>query len=118
MNWQRSAVVSYLQFLWQYRFTSGGKWMMAGLLLSGLLGSASVQTPIYQVFCILLAFFCIDRIAGFLLRPKLGVHGTFPDKTTVGQVVVGRYTLVNQGKLTAYDLGLRFFRLPASVESS
>jgi uncharacterized protein (DUF58 family) len=118
MNWRRSAVVSYLQFLWQYRFTSGGKWMMAGLLISGLLGSASVQTPIYQIFCALLAFFCIDRMIGFRLRPKLGVRGTFPDKTTVGQIVVGRYTLVNQGRLTAYDLGLRFFRLPGSFEAS
>jgi uncharacterized protein (DUF58 family) len=116
MNWERSAVVSYLRFLWQFRFTSGGKWIMAGLLLSGLLGSASVQTPIYQIFCMLLAFFCVDRVAGFLLRPRLLVRGTFPDKTTAGQAVTGHYTVQNQGRLPAYDLGLHFFRLPASIQ--
>jgi uncharacterized protein (DUF58 family) len=118
MNWQRSAVLSYLRFLWQYRFTSGGKWLMAGLLLSGLLGSASVQTPIYQVFCLLLAFFCIDRLAGFSLRPKLGLRGAFPDRTTAGQNVTGEYTLTNQAARTAYDLGLRFFQLPPSFENT
>lgn len=116
MNWERSAAYRYLRFLWTFRFTTGGKWLLAGLFLSCALGSATVEIPIYQVFCALLALLCVDRIAGFLWRPRIDVLGTFPEKTTAGQSIDAEYTLVNRGKLTAYDLGLRFLRLPPSFE--
>lgn len=118
MNWERSAVYRYLRYLWTYRFTAGGKWVIAGLFFSAALGSATVEIPIYQIFCALFVLLCVDRFAGFLLRPILAVRGTFPAQATVGQVVTGRYELVNQGKRTAYDLGLRFFRLPRSFSAS
>lgn len=118
MNWERSAVYRYLRYLWTYRFTAGGKWVIAGLLLSAALGSASVDVPIYQVFCALFALLCVDRFAGFLLRPALEVRGAFPARATAGQVVTGRYELVNRGRRTAYDLGLRFFRLPHSFDAA
>ena len=118
MNWERSAVYRYLRYLWTYRFTAGGKWVIAGLLLSAALGSASVEIPIYQVFCALFALLCVDRFAGFLLRPALEIRGAFPARATAGQVVTGRYELVNRGKRTAYDLGLRFFRLPRSFDAA
>jgi len=117
MNWERSGAYRYLRFLWTFRFTTGGKWIIAGLLLSGVLGSATVEVPIYQMFCALLALLCVDRVVGFLLRPKLEVLGNFPAKATAGQIVAAQYTLVNQGKLTAYDLALGFFRLPRSFEA-
>jgi uncharacterized protein (DUF58 family) len=104
--------------LWTYRFTAGGKWVIAGLLLSAALGSASVEITIYQIFCALFALLCVDRFAGFLLRPALEVRGAFPARATAGQVVTGRYELVNRGKRTAYDLGLRFFRLPHSFDAA
>jgi uncharacterized protein (DUF58 family) len=118
MNWERSAVYRYLRYLWTYRFTAGGKWVIAGLLLSAALGSASVDVPIYQIFCALFALLCVDRFAGFLLRPDLEVRGAFPARATAGQVVTGRYELVNRGRRTAYDLGLRFFRLPHSFDAA
>ena len=118
MNWERSAVYRYLRYLWTYRFTAGGKWVIAGLLLSAALGSASVEIPIYQIFCALFALLCVDRFAGFLLRPALEIRGAFPARATAGQVVTGRYELVNRGKRTAYDLGLRFFRLPRSFDAA
>ena len=117
MNWEWSGAYRYLRFLWTFRFTAGGKWVIAGLLLSGALGSATADVPIHQVFCALLALLCVDRIVGFSLRPKLDVLGAFPEKATAGQVVATQYTLVNRGKLTAYDLGLRFFRLPRGFSS-
>ncbi len=112
MNWDRSAAWRYLRFLWTFRFTAGGKWLVAGIFLSCALGTATVEIPIYQVFCALLALLCVDRIAGFLHRPTIEVLGSFPRKTTAGQEVDVRYTLANRGRLTAFDLGLRFFRLP------
>ncbi len=117
MNWERSFAYRYLRFLWTFRFTAGGKWIIAGLVLSGALGSATVEVPMYQAFCALLALLCVDRIVGFLLRPKIDVLGRFPEKATVGQIVEAQYTLANRGKWTAYDLGFRFFRLPGGFAS-
>lgn len=108
----------YLRYLWTYRFTTGGKWVVAGLMFSAALGSASVEIPIYQIFCALFALLCVDRIAGYMVRPKLEVRGSFPTQATAGQTVAGQYTLVNRGKRTAYDLGLRFFSLPRSFQSA
>jgi len=117
MNWERSAVYRYLRYLWTYRFTAGGKGVIAGLLFSAALGSATVEIPIYQIFCALFVLLCADRVAGFLLRPTLEVRGAFPSQATAGQAVTGRYEVVNRGKRTAYDLGLRFFRLPPSFDA-
>lgn len=118
MNWERSAVYRYLRYLWTCRFTAGGKWAIAGLMFSAAMGSATVEIPVYQIFCALFMFLCVDRVAGFLLRPKLEVRGSFPAQATAGQVVTGRYELVNRGKRTAFDLGLRFFRLPGSFQAA
>lgn len=117
MIWERSVAYRYLRFLWTYRFTTGGKWLIAGLLFSGVVGSAAVEVPIYEVFCSLLALFCVDRIVGFVLRPRIDVVGAFPEKATAGETLSVQYRLVNKGKWTAYDLGLRFFRLPRSFEA-
>lgn len=117
MNWERSAVYWYFRYLWTYRFTAGGKWVIAGLMFTAALGSATVEIPVYQIFCALFALLCVDRIAGYLLRPKLEVRGAFPSQATAGQIVSGQYLLANGGKRTAYDLGLRFFRLPRSFQS-
>jgi len=118
MNWERSAVYRYLRYLWTYRFTAGGKWVIAGLMFSAAMGSATVEIPVYQIFCALFMLLCVDRVAGFLLRPKLDVRGSLPAQATAGQFVTGRYELVNRGKRTAYDLGLRFFRLPGSFQAA
>jgi len=117
MNLEASAAYRYLRFLWTFRFTTGGKWIVAGLLLSGAWGSATVEMPIYQIFCVLFALMCVDRFTGYVLRPRMEVRGVFPEKATAGQVVTAQYTLVNQGKLPAYDMVFRFFHLPRSFES-
>ena len=36
MNWERSYAYRYLRFLWTFRFTTGGKWVIAGLIMSGV----------------------------------------------------------------------------------
>jgi len=90
--------------------------MVAGLVLSATLGSASVVTPVYQIFCALFAFFFIDRIVGYVMRPKIRVTSQFPDRTSARAPVQGTFKLENQGRWTAYDVGVRFFQLPISIE--
>ncbi len=48
--WDRSAVYRYLRYLWTYRLTAGGKWVIAGMMFSAALGSATVEIPVYQIF--------------------------------------------------------------------
>lgn len=116
MNWERSAAYRYLRFLWTFRFTAGGKWIVVGLTLSAVYGSISVDVPIYQVFCVLLAILFVDRIGGYLVRPRMDVVGAFPEKATAGEIVTAQYTLVNKRRIPAYEVGLRFFRLPKSFQ--
>ena len=117
MIWERSLVYRYFRFLWAYRFTTGGKWLLAGVLLSGTIGSASVEIPIYQLFCALLVILFVDRTANFLLRPRIDIAGRLPEKATAGEPIAAQYTLTNRGRWPAYDVGLRFFRLPRTFES-
>jgi len=46
----------------------------------------------------------------------MDVVGTLPEKATAGEIVTAQYTLVNKRRITAYELGLRFFRLPSSFQ--
>lgn len=117
MNWERSAAYRYLRYLWTYRFTTGGKWLIVALFSAAVLGSATIEIPIYQIFCALLVLLCADRITGFFLRPKLEVLGAFPNQAVVGQLVTGRYELVNRGKWPAFDLSVRYFRLPGAFDA-
>ncbi|MFG0289687.1 MAG: DUF58 domain-containing protein [Rhodopirellula sp. JB044] len=116
MNWEWSFVYRYSRFLWMYRFTTAGKWLCAGMIFAAMIGSASVETPIYQAFCALMAFFFIDRLIGAATRPRLQVHCELPEKTTAGELFAANMTLRNIGKRRAYDVGASFFGLPDSVE--
>ena len=116
MNWERSPAARYLIFLWRFRFTTAGKWIITGMIVSAMFGSASVQTPIYQVFCALAAFFFIDRFAGYWVRPQLAIEQTFPDRTTAGEIFTAELTIHNQGRKCAYDVSVSFFGLPNSIE--
>ncbi|MBB3207295.1 uncharacterized protein (DUF58 family) [Rhodopirellula rubra] len=116
MNWEWSFVYRYSRFLWLYRFTTAGKWICAGLIFAAMIGSASVETPIYQLFCALTAFFFIDRFVGAATRPRLSVRYELPDRTTAGETFTTNLTVTNRGKRTAYDVGVAFFGLPDSVE--
>ena len=117
MKLEHSGAYRYLRYLWKYRFTNVGKWFAAGLIFSAALGSASVEVPIYQVFCALLAFFCIDRVVGGLTRPKLRVQNDLPDRATAGEPFVSQLMICNVGNRTGYDLGAGYFDLPRSFES-
>ncbi|EMI52960.1 DUF58 domain-containing protein [Rhodopirellula sallentina] len=116
MNWEWSFVYRYSRFLWMYRFTTAGKWLCAGMIFSAMIGSASVETPIYQAFCALMAFFFIDRLIGAATRPRLQVRCELPEKTTAGELFAANMTVRNVGKRPAYDVGVAFFGLPDSVE--
>lgn len=115
MNWERSPAARYLIFLWRFRFTTAGKWFVAGLMLSSMFGSASVEIPIYQIFCTLAAFFFIDRQFGYALRPNLSITHATSDRTTAGETFNVELRLTNEGRRSAFALQAGFFDLPRGI---
>lgn len=114
---RKFTVASYWVFLWRYRFTTAGKWIVAGLLLSVMFGSASVEVPIYQIFSALTVFFFADRLVGYAMRPHLSVEQSLALQSTAGQPLAVEMTMSNEGKRTAYDLAAGFFSLPRGIVS-
>lgn len=118
MMWERSAAARYVVFLWRFRFTRTGKWFVSALFFSAMIGSASVEVPIYQVFCALAIFFVIDRFAGYVMRPNIAVAPVPPRQTTAGEPFSIELSLTNEGRRWAYDVSVDFFGLPASIGST
>lgn len=112
---RKFTVASYWVFLWKYRFTTAGRWFVAGLLLSVMFGSASVDVPIYHVFSALTVFFFADRLVGYAMRPHLSVEQSLSLQTTAGEPLAVELTVTNQGRRTAYDLAAGFFALPKGI---
>ena len=100
---------------WRQRITPGGKWLLGSVLLAGLGTTVSVLIPFYQLFCALAAVLAVVEIAGILSRGRVDVVASFPDRTSVGEPVLGTITLVNRSRRTAWDIAARLINLPRGL---
>ena len=64
LPWERSALYRYLRYLWTYRFTAGGKWVVAGLLFSQNLDQAGLLLRSLEGF----GLFCLLSSAVYLIN--------------------------------------------------
>ena len=74
---------------WRHRITPGGKWLLGSVLLAGLGTTVSVLIPFYQLFCALAAVLAVVEVAGVLFRPRVDAAVSLPDRTSVGEPVIG-----------------------------
>lgn len=100
---------------WRHRITPGGKWLLGSVLLAGLGTTVSVLIPFYQLFCALAAVLAVVEVAGVLFRPRVDAAVSLPDRTSVGEPVIGTITLVNQSRRTAWDIAARLVDLPRGL---
>lgn len=110
----RPFTVRFVLYLWRFKLTRGGRYLLYGVMLSTL-GLVVVQIPVYQIFFTLSALLGTAWVAGLALRPKLEVRSRLPLKTTAGEPVAGEVTIVNRGMRPAFDLSVGFSPLPASL---
>lgn len=103
-----------LAFLLKFKLTPPGRVAVLLIFLSAL-GSITIEIPIYQMFCGIVALFGICEATGLLLRPSLKVTGWLPDRAAAGERITGMVTIQNLGYFPAFDLMGIFFGMPKGV---
>jgi uncharacterized protein (DUF58 family) len=102
---------------WKYEISPAGRYLVFALLFSGV-GAVSVQMPIYQIFCALVALMFVVGTFGLILRPRVALSGSLPKKSSVGLPLSGEFTITNESWLPAFDLAVGFFGLPKSIRQT
>ncbi len=105
------------EYLWHFKLTVPGKLLIAAGILSGLLGSSSMNIPIYVTFCALFFVGLAALLVNSLHRPRLRLSGQVPDKAVAGQPLRFDIKVTNYGRLPAYDIGVAFIALPRGIEA-
>ncbi len=103
----------YFQRQWRNELTTCGKALVWSIALSGI-GTVSVQMPLYQAFCALVMLLAVASGACSLLRPKVAMTVSLPERATAGTPIVGRATLTNRRRVPAFDVCVGFYDLPAA----
>ncbi|GMW01830.1 MAG: hypothetical protein AMXMBFR84_29670 [Candidatus Hydrogenedentota bacterium] len=104
--------------VWRFKLTAAGRCLLAGLLVSGSVGSASLEIPVYHLFCALFTLLIVCYLGAIRYRPTIRIAGTMPEKAEAGQLVRSVYTVTNCGTRVAYDVGVRHSVLPPEVSDS
>ncbi len=97
---------------WSFRMTQPGQWMFLAFLASAILGSNSLQVPVYLLVCAWTAFFVCIFLLAKLLRPRVSIRGAFPAKARTGQTLTATFQLTNTTRRPQYNIGLGFAGLP------
>ncbi|MEZ6058275.1 MAG: DUF58 domain-containing protein [Planctomycetaceae bacterium] len=108
-------VFRFGRYLWRYKLTPPGRWLVLGILMTSI-GSITLEVPVYQIFCCLLALLGISEGVGLLFKPSLSLSGQLPDRSVAGSEVTGLFTLTNTSRWRpAYDVMLGLFGLPRDI---
>lgn len=103
-----------LRFLIEFKLTPIGRLAVVAIVLSAI-GSVTLEIPIYQIFCGIVAAFGVIEITGLLMRPQLRVDAWLPEQIGTGETAVGYVTVENRGWLPACDIMCSLFDLPAGL---
>ena len=93
--------------------TDAGKVVLRG---TGFVTLAALIVPAFGVLSALVSVVLMALLVGFVLRPKIQVSGTLPERVIVGQTARLRYVLKNVARLPAYNLCVRLGTLPEAIE--
>lgn len=96
----------------RFGLTDAGKVVLRGTVFVTL---AALIVPAFGVLSALVSVVLMALLVGFVLRPKIQVSGTLPDRVVVGQRARLRYVLKNVARLPAYNLCMRL-TLPEAIE--
>ncbi|MFW6061944.1 MAG: DUF58 domain-containing protein [Planctomycetota bacterium] len=106
----------WLHEAWQFELTPAGKVMLVAILFCAAGSSLTLLSiPVYHLVTALVAIYVVSYVVSFALRPRLQIDPRIPSKATAGQPVPGHFRITNCARISAYDLGVGFFRLPPAV---
>src|SRR5690606_3117381 len=111
----RSRVIGPLhRYFWGFKLTPAGRGTVVALLLAAI-GSITVEIPIYQIFCGLMALLFVTEPLGILLRPTVELSGRLPERARCGEPLTGVFTVTNHSRRPVFDLMLGMFDLPREI---
>ena len=64
--------VRYGRYLWRYKLTPAGRFLFWSVLFTSA-GLATVDIPVYQLFCALFSAYLVVWLTNLLYRPQLSV---------------------------------------------
>lgn len=106
--------IRYARYLWRYKLTPAGRFLFWSVLFTSA-GLATVDIPVYQLFCALFAAYMVVWLTNLLYRPRLQVSGNLPGRATAGELVTAEIELTNVSWRPAYDLMLWLIGLQKSI---
>lgn len=107
--------VRYVRYLWRYKLTPAGRFLFWSVLFTSA-GLATVDIPVYQLFCTLFSAYLVVWLTNLLYRPKLKVNGDLPGRVTAGELITVEIELTNESWRPAYDLMLWLIGLQKSIK--
>ena len=107
--------VRYARYLWRYKLTPAGRFLFWSVLFTSA-GMATVDIPVYQLFCALFSTYLVVWLTNLLYRPKLNVKGDLPGRVTAGELITTEIQLTNESWRPAYDLMLWLIGLQKSIQ--
>ena len=93
--------------------TDTGKVILRGTFFVAL---AALIVPAFGILSALVAIMLMALLVGFVLRPKIRIHGNLPERVMVGQITRFSYILKNTSRLPAYNLCVEFSALPEAIK--
>ena len=107
--------IRYARYLWRYKLTPAGRFLFWSVLFTSA-GMATVDIPVYQLFCALFSTYLVVWLTNLLYRPKLYVKGDQPGRVTAGELITTEIQLTNESWRPAYDLMLWLIGLQKSIQ--
>lgn len=109
--------IRFARRIWNFRMTAASKWLLAAILISGVLGSASVQVPIYQIFCTLFTAYIAVYLASTFFRAQVSLTGQLPERAGVSETIVGEFKVTNNSaRRPVFDVAVEPLTLPAEIQ--
>lgn len=96
-----------------FGLTEAGKIILRGI---GFIALAAVIVPAFGVLSALISVILTGLIVGFVLRPKIRLIGSLPERIVVNHAVQLKYSIRNIGRFPAYNLSIRLDTLPDVIE--
>ena len=112
---KREQTINSSESILSFGLTDAGKVALNGIIFVTL---TALAFPAFGVLSILIWIVLFALLAGFILRPKIKLNGTLPERIMAGQSTVLRYTVKNVGRFPAYNLWVTFNALPEGIEQT
>lgn len=115
MGYRSRIIIPLYEYFWRFKLTPTGRLLAMSLLLCAV-GSISVEVPIYQVFCGLLGLLIIVEPIGLMMRPRLELRGSLPERVRADQPFTAPIRVTNRSWKPAFDVMAGLFSLPGPFE--